>query len=122
MGSDWKLDVGLFALRLGIGYVFLYAAWKNTENAAAWKWTTAETAVLFKDRPEAERARLAWICALAGMVMMYAGGVSVLLGLEARIGGLMLAVFSILGTRIHAIRRDEAKEAADAGNAMGWSA
>ena len=27
-----------------------------------------------------------------------------------------------MGMRIHAIRRDEAKQAADAGNAMGWSA
>lgn len=122
MGSDWKPDVGLLVLRFGIGYVFLYAAWKNTENAAAWKWTTTETAVLFKDRPEEERARLARICALAGMVMMYGGGASVLLGLEPRIGGLMVAVFSLLGMRVHAIRRDEAKEAADAGNAMGWSA
>jgi uncharacterized membrane protein YphA (DoxX/SURF4 family) len=122
MGSDWKLDAGLLILRLGIGYVFLYAAWKNTENAAAWKWTVTETAVLFKNRPEDERARLASTSALAGVVMMYGGGASVLLGLEPRLGGLILGVFSILGMRIHAIRRDEAKEAADAGNAMGWSA
>ncbi|WP_022719545.1 hypothetical protein [Rhodopseudomonas sp. B29] len=44
MASDWSLNVGLLVLRLGLAYVFLWAAWKNTENAAAWQWTTNETA------------------------------------------------------------------------------
>jgi len=122
MGNDWKLDIGVLVLRLGIGYVFLYAAFKNTENAEARKAMTDETAVLFRDRPKEERDWLALICFRAGMVMMYGGGVSVLLGLEPRVGGLILAVFSLLGMRVHAIRRDEAKEAGEAGNPMGWSA
>ena len=122
MGNGWNVDLALLVLRLGVGYVFLYAAWKNTENAAAWKWTVNESALLFKNMPEDGRQNLARLCAIAGMLMMYGGGVSVLIGLEPVVGGAMLAVFSILGMRIHAIRRDEAKQAADGGNAMGWSA
>ena len=45
-----------------------------------------------------------------------------LLGIEPRLGGTAIAIFSLLGMRIHAIRRDEAKEAAEAGDPMGWSA
>lgn len=122
MESGWELHVALLVLRISVAYVFLYAAWKNTENAAAWTWTTNETALLFKNLPEVERQKVAWLCAIAGMVMMYGGGVSVLLGLEPRLGGLLIAVFSIMGMRLHAIRRDEAKQEADAGNMMGWSA
>ena len=47
---------------------------------------------------------------------------SILVGLEPRLGGLLIAAFSIMGMRIHAIRRDEAKLAGEAGNLMGWSA
>lgn len=122
MESISNPHLALLVLRLGVAYVFLYAAWKNTENAAAWTWTTNETALLFKNRPEAERAKLARLCAIAGMAMMYGGGVSVLLGLEPRLGGLLIAAFSIMGMWIHAIRRDEAKQAGEAGNMMGWSA
>jgi uncharacterized membrane protein YphA (DoxX/SURF4 family) len=122
MHSDWTLDVALLVLRLSVAYVFLYAAWKNTENAAAWQWTVNETALLFPHLAEPGRTSLARLSSIAGMIMMYGGGASILLGIEPRLGGILIAVFSLMGMRIHAIRRAEAKKAAEAGDAMGWSA
>jgi uncharacterized membrane protein YphA (DoxX/SURF4 family) len=122
MANAWNVDVALLVLRLGVAYVFLDAAWENTKNAAAWNWTVNETALLFRNMPDDRRQKLARLCSIAGMVMMYGGGLSVLIGVEPVVGGAMLAAFSMLGMRIHAIRRDEAKQAADGGNAMGWSA
>lgn len=120
--SGWQVDVGLLVLRVSLAYVFIYAAWKNTENADAWKWTVNETGLLFQSFPADVRQTAAWLCSLAGMVMMYGGGALVLLGMEPRLGGLVLALFSVMGTRIHAIRREEALKAAQGGDAMGWSA
>jgi uncharacterized membrane protein YphA (DoxX/SURF4 family) len=122
MSSSATGNLALLILRLSVAWVFLFAAWKNTENAAAWAWTKNETALLFSNFAPEQRELLGRISAVAGMVMMYGGGGAVLTGVEPRLGGLAIAVFSLLGMRIHAIRREEAKIAAEAGNAMGWSA
>ena len=42
MAGDWTSDVAVLVLRVAVGYVFLYAAWKNTESTAAWQWTVNE--------------------------------------------------------------------------------
>jgi uncharacterized membrane protein YphA (DoxX/SURF4 family) len=122
MDSGWNLDVALLVLRLSEAYVFLYAAWLNTKDAAARQWTINETGLLFQNFPEQQRKTLALLCSIAGMIMMYGGGICVLLGLEPRLGGILIAVFSLMGIRIHAIRRDEALKAANGGNQMGWLA
>lgn len=122
MDLQTRLDVALLVLRLSIAYVFLYAAWRNTENAAAWNWTVNETAILFRRLGPERRQSIAKLAALAGMAMMYGGGGSILLGVESRLGGIAITAFSLLGMRIHAIRRDEARAAGEGGNAMGWSA
>jgi uncharacterized membrane protein YphA (DoxX/SURF4 family) len=122
MHSGWNWDLALLLLRLSEAYVFLYAAWQNTKNTAAWQWTVNETGLLFESFPEQRRKTLALLCSIAGMIMMFGGGISVLLGIEPRLGGIMIAAFSVMGTRIHAIRRDEALKAAQGGDPMGWSA
>ncbi len=122
MDGEWRFDLALLILRLSVAYIFLYAAWKNTENVAAWTWTINETALLFRSYPDKRRRKIARLCAIVAMVMKYGGGITILLGLEPRLGGLSIAVFSLFGMRIHAIRRDEAKHAGEAGNTMGWSA
>ena len=115
-------DLAVLVLRLSVAYVMLFAAWKNTENKTAWTWTINETGIMFSNLPTEPRQKIARLSAIIGMCMMYFGGLSILLGVEPRLGGLFIAVFCLMGMRIHAIRRDEAKQAADAGNAMGWSA
>ncbi len=109
---------------MSIAWVFLYAGYRNVENAAAWAWTKGETTVLLSSLSSAWRDKLVGPCAFLGMVMMFSGGASVLLTLEPRLGGLALAVFCAMGMRIHAVRRDEAKAVADKepSNAMAWSA
>jgi uncharacterized membrane protein YphA (DoxX/SURF4 family) len=115
-------DIAMLLLRIGLGWVFLYAAWKNTENAAARAWTRNETALLFSSLEPVRRERVASVAATIGLAMMYGGGAAVLFGVAPRAGGLAIALFSALGMRIHALRRDEAKLAGEAGDAMGWSA
>lgn len=94
-------DAALLVLRLSLAFVFLYAAWKNTENAEAWTRTKREVALLMGGLPEPVRTRLARLGALAGMIMMFGGGLSILLGIEPRLGGLAIAVFSAVGIAIH---------------------
>lgn len=116
------MNEGFVALRLGVAYVFLYAAWRNTQNRQAWTWTKNETAILFQRMKEPKKTKIAALASVIGMVMMYGGGLSILLGLGADYGGLAIAVFSSLGMRIHSLRAREAKAAAEAGDPMGWSA
>src|ERR1700687_4734746 len=106
-------DPALLILRLSVAWVFLFAAWKNTENSAAWEWTKNETGLLFASLPSDKRATLTLVASLIGMALMYGGGVSILLGIEPRLGGFAIAVFSLMGMKLHAIRRDEAKQAAE---------
>jgi hypothetical protein len=126
-------ETATLLLRFSIAYVFLYAAWQNTRNAAAWKWTVGETALLFRWAGETERPRLAFVASITGMIMMYFGGLSLVAGafLRAdsvivdaflRAGGAAIALFSVMGMAIHRIRREEALVAAKNGDAMGWSA
>lgn len=122
MHGGWNWDLALLLLRLSEAWVFLYAAWQNTKNAQAWQWTVNETALLFRSFPDPTRTTLAKLCSIAGMVMMYGGGISVLIGLEPRLGGLAIAAFSFMGMRLYAIHRAETWKAAQAGDAMGWSA
>jgi uncharacterized membrane protein YphA (DoxX/SURF4 family) len=121
MNIECNSDLALLALRISVGYVFLFAAWKNTKNEAARKATIFDTSLLFQNLQVSDRMRISKLCAIIGMIMMYLGGISVLLGLEPRIGGILIAVFSALGMRIHAIKADEAKQAGESGNLMGWS-
>jgi uncharacterized membrane protein YphA (DoxX/SURF4 family) len=122
MHDGWNWDAALLVLRLSEAYVFLYAAWLNTKDTAAWQWTVNETGLLFQKFPEPQQKKLALLCSIAGMIMMYGGGISVLLGLEPRLGGIMIAVFSLMGMKLHAIRRDQALKAAQGGDQMGWVA
>ena len=99
---------GWLIARITMAYVFLYAAWLNTRNRDSWNWTVGQTMLILGVFPEAKRHRAAVYCAIAGMIMMYGGGVSVLFGLEGRLGALALMIFSALGMGIHRVNREQA--------------
>lgn len=104
--------IGWLAVRIGLGYVYLLAFYKNTIPAGAWKWTVDHTAYMFVKWPEPQRTRLAKMFAVGGMAMMLIGGLSVLLGVESRLGALLLLVFTAGGIYSHKREREVAMEVA----------
>jgi uncharacterized membrane protein YphA (DoxX/SURF4 family) len=110
------LSLGLLVLRVAIAVVFLNAAWRCTSTRAAFKQIQEETALMYPFLEPDLRHRLGDISAYIGMAMMYGGGISVLLGLEPRLGGLTLSVFSLLGLQIHRARRAMTVEPMMSGN------
>ena len=105
--------IGWLAVRVTLGYVYLFALDMNTRDPAARKWTLDHTAYIFPKLPEPSRTRIAFLFAATGMVMMGLGGVSVLLGVEGRVGAFLLLVFTAGGIYSHKCER---------GVAMGLSA
>jgi len=99
---------GWLVVRLTMAYVYLYALYMNTHDAAARSWLIEHTAYLFPKTPEPQRTKFAKIGALLGMAMMLLGGVSILLGLEGRIGGLLLVLFTAGGIYQHRREREVA--------------
>jgi hypothetical protein len=91
---EWLCIAGWLTLRLGVGLLFLNAAWACGKNTAARKWTEIETAILVPP-PYAK------LCSLIGIMTMGLGGTSVLFGLYGELGGLMLAGFLVPGAMIH---------------------
>lgn len=94
-------DLALLLLRLATAWVFLYAAWMNSRDAASREWTANETAILFRNSPLADATRLIRLFSLVGVAIMYAGGLGIALGLFPRLAGLMLFVFTVPGIVIH---------------------
>ncbi len=109
---DTLNTVGWLAVRLSMAYVYLYALYLNTHDAAARTWLLQHTAYLFPNVPEPRRSTYARVGAIAGMVMMFLGGISILLGLEGRIGGALLLVFTAGGIYQHRREREVAMEVA----------
>src|SRR2546428_10591441 len=98
--------LGWLVVRLAIAYVYLYALYMNTHDRAARHWLLEHTAYLFPHTPEPRRTLLTKWAASLGMACMLLGGVSVLLGLEHRIGSLLLLVFTAAGTYQHRRERE----------------
>lgn len=87
--------------RAAIAHVFLYAAWMNTKDSASRESTISLTKLILGFIPEQQRHQAATLCTALGMIMMYAGGISVLLGVEGRLGALALMFVSVLGIFVH---------------------
>jgi len=103
---------GWLVVRLTIAYVYLYALYLNTHDGPARKWLVEHTAYLFPNTPEPLRSKLAKWISIAGMAMMFLGSLSVLLGLEGRIGALLLLFFTAGGIYQHRREREVAMAAA----------
>ncbi|WP_344022520.1 hypothetical protein [Streptomyces luteireticuli] len=91
--NDTLATAGWLVLRLGMGSLFLNAAWACGKDRAAFRWTRDMVAVI--------APRHAAPLAAAGVAMMGLGGLSVLLGGYGRIGAALLALFLAPGTAIH---------------------
>ena len=106
-------DLAAFiAVRATLGYLYLYALYMNTHDTAARKWLVDHTAYLFPKVPEPTRSQISKLFALAGMLMMFVGGVLIVLGVEARIGAFLLLIFTAGGIYQHKREREVAMEVA----------
>jgi uncharacterized membrane protein YphA (DoxX/SURF4 family) len=105
--------IGWIAVRVGIGYVYLFALYKNTENTAARQWLVEHTAYMFPSWSEPVRTRRAKVLAWIGMAMMLVGGLSVLIGIEGRAGAGLLFGFTAIGIYQHKREREVAMAIAE---------
>lgn len=115
-------DFAWLVIRVALAAVYLYAAYRNTKDQIARKWTLNHTALLFDLYPQVIPLDLrdgvvsnkikffAW----SGMAIMYIGSTSILLGLEGRLGGALLAVFTAVGIYQHKREAARALVVADA--------
>jgi hypothetical protein len=93
--------IGWISVRASISFVYLFAFYKNTANTAAREWLVEHTAYMFPSVPEPRRTELAKVCAFMGAAMMLVGALMVLLGIEGRIGALLLLGFTAVGIYQH---------------------
>jgi uncharacterized membrane protein YphA (DoxX/SURF4 family) len=99
-------EIGSLVIRVTIGLLFLISAFACTKDAAARKAATADTALVFTWRPDLFFA--------AGIAIMAAGGLSVLLGIFPRLGALVLTLFLIPAAMIHFRKASQAGALKDA--------
>jgi uncharacterized membrane protein YphA (DoxX/SURF4 family) len=93
-------DVGSLLIRVALGGLFIAGAWASGKDQAGCDFTTSETALVFKWRPE--------LFAIAGILMLGAGGLSVLFGIFPRLGALAMTVFLVPAAMIHFAKRGQA--------------
>ena len=93
-------DIGSLLIRVTVAWLFLGGAWASGKDATARKFVVADTALVFAWRPE--------LFAFAGIFMAGAGGLSVLLGIFPRLGGLALMIFLVPAAMIHLAKRRQA--------------
>jgi uncharacterized membrane protein YphA (DoxX/SURF4 family) len=105
-------SVGFLAVRSTMGFLYLYALYMNVKDEAARTWLVQHTAYLFPNAREPLRTKLAGIFAVLGMANMLLGGISIVLGLEARMGALLLLLFTAGGIYQHNRERAVAMETA----------
>lgn len=93
-------EIGSLLIRVTIGLLFLISAFVCGKSAGARKAAAADTALVFPWRSD--------LFMLAGIVIMAAGGMSVLLGIFPRLGALALTLFLIPAAMIHFRKAREA--------------
>jgi uncharacterized membrane protein YphA (DoxX/SURF4 family) len=93
-------DIAWLAFRAGFSIVFLNAAWQCGKNQGGITWTIDESRILFGDA--------ARVFGPAGIVVMGAGGLAILLGVGAELAGIVLTVFLLMGAVIHLRHSEEA--------------
>jgi uncharacterized membrane protein YphA (DoxX/SURF4 family) len=94
-------DLGSLVIRVALGWLFVTGAWASGKDKAARDFTTSETALVFKWRPE--------IFACLGILMLALSGLSVLFGVFPRLGALIMTVFLVPAAMIHFAKRGQAE-------------
>lgn len=105
-------NIAIIFLRVGIAFLFLYAAYMNSKDKGSIQWTIENTKPLFKNTKYANDLTKIKVVAYFGIGIMYLGGLSVLFGIESRVGAFLLILFTIGGSVIHNIQKNEARELA----------
>ena len=105
-------NIAILFLRLGIAFLYVYAAYMNSKDKASLQWTINNTLPLFRNTSVAKNPTLIKWFAYSGVLIMYTGGLSVLIGFEARIGSALLLIFTVCGTVIHQRLKNDAREIA----------
>jgi len=123
-----EYNIAVLFLRFGIAFLYLYAAYMNSRDKASLQWTIENTKPLFRNTQLADNTSFIRFFAYSGVLLMYLGGLSVLLGIEARVGALLLLLFTAGGSIIHHRQKNDAKEIAVSNSAnaelsaVAWSA
>jgi uncharacterized membrane protein YphA (DoxX/SURF4 family) len=110
MDADALNVIGWMALRVTVSAVYLYALYMNTRDRNARQWLIEHTAYMF---PKATSSSVVALMAMVGMVIMLVGSVSILFGIEGRIGALMLLFFTAGGIYQHKREREVAMSVAE---------
>lgn len=92
-------DIGSLVIRVALGWLFLTGAWTSCKDKAGRDFTVSETALVFKWRPE--------LFATLGVLMLGAGGLSILFGIFPRLGALAMTIFLVPAAMIHFAKREQ---------------
>lgn len=99
-------DIGFLILRLNIAAVFLLAAAVHS-SPRGWHGLIVDTGIMLRGTPLAGPGTVK-ILAVIALIAMYAGALSVLIGIEPRLGALLLAPICAGGFISHMRNRDDA--------------
>ena len=105
--------IGWFAVRLTMGYVYLFPFYLNIKDRAGREAMVESVCYMIPFVREPWRSKLAVLFAIGSFGMMLFGGLSVLFGIEGRVGALLLLAFTAIGVYWHKCQRDVAMSEAD---------
>lgn len=113
--TDGKtLDMfGWLAVRLTMAYVYLFPFYLNIKDSAGRKAMAQSSSYMIPFVSEPLRGKISVLFAIGSFAAMFFGGLSILFGIEGRVGGLMLLVFTAVGVYWHKCQRDVAMSEAD---------
>lgn len=105
--------IGWLAVRLTMGYVYLFPFYLNIKDRAGRKAMVQSCSYMIPFVSDALRNKISVLFAIGSFVTMLFGGISILFGIEGRVGGLLLLGFNAGGVYWHKCQREAAMSDAD---------